>query len=183
MLWIRYYWSAKHDYRTVIPGEAGHSQMSDLEAKHDAPAVSVANGNAVPALLSMTRAFYALEHISIDEQRSRKALTPLLGESDLGRVYLIALDDETIGYCVVCFGYSLEFGGRDAFIDEIFLEEAHRGKGYGKIVLEQVADEARALGVMALYLEVERNNAPAQKLYDRAGFEKREKYFLMTRYL
>lgn len=135
------------------------------------------------SLLPMVEAFYALERIPFDAARSRAALAPLLGASELGRVYLIDVDGEPGGYCVVCFGYSLEFGGRDAFIDEIFLEETYRGKGIGRVVLDRVAEEARATGIKALHLEVERNNAPAQKLYDRAGFEKRVKYFLMTRYL
>ena len=145
--------------------------------------LQTASNAHITDLLRMVEAFYALEHIPFDADCSRAALAPLLGDSDLGRVYLIEVDGQMAGYCVICFGYSLEFGGRDAFIDEIFVLETHRGKGIGRTVLEKVAEEARALGIRALHLEVERNNTPAQRLYDRAGFEKREKYFLMSRYL
>lgn len=134
-------------------------------------------------ILPMMEAFYALEHIPFKDSHSRPALERILADPILGRAYLIELDGAVIGYCAVCFGYSLEFGGRDAFVDEIFLLEEHRGKGFGGIVLERVAEEARAHGVVALHLEVERNNAPAKRLYGRSGFEMRDQYFLMSRRL
>lgn len=145
--------------------------------------VRAATSDSIATILPMMRAFYALEHIHFAESHSRPALERLIGDPERGRVFLAELDGSIIGYCAICFGYSLEFGGRDAFVDEIFLLEEHRGKGYGEAVLEFVAGEARALGVKALHLEVERNNDRAQRLYDRAGFERREKYFLMSRTL
>ncbi len=39
------------------------------------------------------------------------------------------LDGTAAGYAALTFGFSLEVGGRDAFIDELFLIEAARGKG------------------------------------------------------
>jgi GNAT superfamily N-acetyltransferase len=39
--------------------------------------------------------------------------------------------DETIGYIVLTLGDSLEYHGRDAFVDEIYIRESHRGKGIG----------------------------------------------------
>ena len=86
------------------------------------------------------------------------------------------------GYLVVCFGWSLEFQGRDAFVDELYVREAFRGQGLGTRALEVAADLCRASGVRALHLEVERRNTRAQDVYRRAGFVDRE-YYLMTRRL
>lgn len=88
--------------------------------------------------------------------------------------------ESRLGYIVLTFGYSLEMGGRDAFIDELFLIETVRGKGIGKRVMELIQAEARRLGVHALHLEVGRENERAQRVYRVAGFQARQNFFLMT---
>src|SRR5690242_1648322 len=73
--------------------------------------------------------------IVFDEPVARAALMRLLDDPSLGRVWLLLSDDPeqaSAGYMVVCFGYSLEFGGRDAFIDELFVVAEHRGRGIGR---------------------------------------------------
>jgi ribosomal protein S18 acetylase RimI-like enzyme len=58
-----------------------------------------------------------------------------------------------VGYVVITLGYSIEYGGRDGFIDDLYL------------VPEP------ALGIGTLHLEVETGNDYASRLYRRAGFE------------
>lgn len=94
----------------------------------------------------------------------------------------IAEDELTAGYVVVAFGYSLEFHGRDAFVDELFLRPAFRGRSLGREVLRFVEEQCRAAGVTALHLEVERKNTAAQEFYRRLGFQDHDRY-LMTRWL
>jgi len=88
-----------------------------------------------------------------------------------------------VGYIALCFGYSIEFAGRDAFLDEFFVTEPHRGRGIGRRVLGLVIEEAGRLGVRCLHLEVARANHWAQRLYSSAGFESRDRFHLMSRTL
>jgi hypothetical protein len=37
-----------------------------------------------------------------------------------------------VGCVVLTLGYSLELLGRDAFIDEFYLREVYRGRGWGR---------------------------------------------------
>ena len=111
------------------------------------------------------------------------AVQPLLDDPALGRLWLIDVEGEAVGYIALCFGYSIEFAGRDAFVDEFFIDAAHRGRGLGRAVLERLVAAASAFNVRALHLEVARDNARAARLYGAAGFESRAKYHLMTRYL
>ena len=97
-----------------------------------------------------------------------------------GTIWLIYCDTELAGYIALCRGFSIEFNGFDAFIDEFFLAEPFRGRGLGARVLEQIRSQARARDINALHLEVARDNPAAQRLYHKAGFEAREKYLLMT---
>lgn len=126
------------------------------------------------------RAYHAFEGIAHPGEDLAAAIRPLLGESALGRVWLICADSQPVGYVAICFGYSIEFSGRDAFIDELFIIEEERGKGIGKAVLAQIKAEAALLGVKALHLECARNNRRAQRLYRSAGFVPRESFFLMS---
>ena len=128
-------------------------------------------------LLGFMREYYAFDGHGFDESKARRALTTLLRNASLGLVWLI-LDRETpVGYVVLCFGYSLEWLGRDAFIDEFYLREEYRGRGWGRATMAFVEEAARAAGVRALHLEVVRENAAALKIYRTMGFHEHESTF------
>ena len=109
----------------------------------------------------------------LDEAAARKALLTLLRDPSFGRAWLICNGQAAVAYVVLTFGYSLEFHGRDAFIDELFVEASHRGRGWGQRTLEFVEREAQTLGVRALHLAVSQQNHAAYETYHRAGFENR----------
>ena len=131
-------------------------------------------------IVELVRLYHAFEAIEFREQATTEALRPLLQHGDAGGIWLIELAGSTIGYIALCFGYSIELGGRDAFIDELFILEEHRGRGVGKTVLEEIQSKARERKVKALHLEVERSNDRARKLYRSLGFASRERFHLMT---
>jgi ribosomal protein S18 acetylase RimI-like enzyme len=83
---------------------------------------------------------------------------------------------------IVTFGYSIEFGGRDAFLDELFISPDARGRGLGTRALEVAAQACREAGILAVRLEVDRGNTGAQRLYRAHGFVDHDRY-LMTRWL
>ncbi|HEX7026454.1 MAG TPA: GNAT family N-acetyltransferase [Gammaproteobacteria bacterium] len=146
----------------------------DVELK----AATLAN---LDELLILVRAYHDFECIKHTDESRRAALLPLLAEDAApGRVWLILSSGQTVGYVAICFGYSIEFGGRDAFIDELYIVESARDKGIGTGVLERVKSEAARLGVLVLHLEVGLDNQRARRLYSRAGFESRDRFHLMS---
>jgi ribosomal protein S18 acetylase RimI-like enzyme len=58
---------------------------------------------------------------------------------------------------------------------------AHRGRGFGEAVLGELARFCVARGVKRLYLQVERVNTPALRLYERAGFTESHGYHYRRR--
>ena len=133
-------------------------------------------------LVGFMRALYAHDRIAFDEQTALEALAQLVGDESLGRVWLIEVDGAATGYVVLTYGFSLEYHGRDALIDELFVKEEWRGRGLGLRALEFVAQVCRARGIAAVHLAVEHTNARAQTVYQRFGFEAHERYF-MTKWL
>jgi diamine N-acetyltransferase len=75
-----------------------------------------------------------------------------------------------VGYVVLSFDFSLEYGGKNAWIDELFIRPELRGKGIGSKALDFAVQVARECGAKVLHLEVNRGN-PAIHLYRRHGFE------------
>ena len=124
------------------------------------------------------RAYYAFDGHAFDQSNARAALTALLRDPGLGRAWLI-LDGSTVaGYAVICFGYSLEWLGRDAFVDELYLRDEYRGRGWGRKTGEFVEEAVREAGVRTLHLEVVRQNTAALDVYRRLGFREHESTFL-----
>lgn len=98
-------------------------------------------------------------------------LQEFLSDSNLGGIWLIQYEQEVIGYIVLCYGFSFEYHGRDAFIDEFFIQEKFRHQGFGKKVLEFIKKEAFYLGIKALHLEVDLENVAGNMLYHQSGFK------------
>ena len=111
------------------------------------------------------------------EAEVRKSLCELLVTPSAGRAFLIRHDQLPIGYLVLSFGFSLEYGGKNAWIDELFIRPDFRGKGIGSQALDFAAQTARELGAKVLHLEVNRGN-PAIDLYRRNGFKDHDRFLL-----
>ncbi len=134
------------------------------------------------SLLELMQEFYACEHLPFDEAVARKSLEEILNNKSFGYIYLIVPDDMIVGYIVLTFGFSLEFHGRDALVDELYIREPYRGKGMGTKALEFVQEVCRQEGIHALHLEVDRGNIRAQELYRKSGFKDHNRY-LLTKWL
>jgi GNAT superfamily N-acetyltransferase len=114
------------------------------------------------------------------EDRVREILLELLESPHAGRAFLIFARDLCLGYLVLSFDFSLEYGGKNAWIDELFVERAFRGKSVGSKTLEFAFQAARELGAKVLHLEVNRGN-PAIDLYRRHGFEEHDRHWMSKR--
>jgi ribosomal protein S18 acetylase RimI-like enzyme len=134
------------------------------------------------AVLALHQAFFSEDGYPFREEESRANLARLLGDPGLGRLWVMDDGGEVIGYLLLAFGFSLEFRGRDAFVDELYVAPGQRGRGLGTRALSLAAEACRDLGVRALHLEVERNKESAQELYRRAGFVDHDRY-LMTKWI
>lgn len=137
----------------------------------------------IELLLRFNRELNEVDGTPFHEARTRTALINLIGRPDLGKVWLIGAAGRPAGYLVLTWGYSLEFGGRDAFIDELYLEAGQRGRGLGRQAIRFAEEQCRNEGVLALHLEVERDNARARSFYGKTGFASRARYFLMSKRL
>lgn len=134
----------------------------------------------VEDLLPLVREYHAFDGIEMREPALRRTIEALLADPALGMVWAIANCGGWFGYVALTYGYSIEFGGRDAFIDEFYIREDYRGRGFGGEVLELMKAHAREAGIAALHLEVDLDNSATQVLYGKMGFELRDRFALMS---
>lgn len=144
-------------------------------------ALTLATTDHLDRLLTLVAAFQAEVGISMTDEARDAAVRPLLEGCPHGVAYLIGPPRAPIGYIIISFGWSVEFGGMDGFVDELFVRPGVRGRGVAGEVLISLPRALAGVGLKALHLEVATENTSAQRLYKRAGFALRDGYHLMTR--
>src|ERR1700687_2818220 len=89
-------------------------------------------------LLPLVKAYYAFDGIAYDAETLRTALSKLLKDKSLGRVWIIDTERSLAGYAVLAFSYDLEFGGREAIITDLFVSARYRRRGLGARLLSMI---------------------------------------------
>ena len=129
-------------------------------------------------LVAMNTEFSLSDGHQPDPDRARCGLLPLLTSDEHGYV-LIARDPTTrhaLGYAAICLGWSIEIGGREAVLDEIYARD--RGTGLGSELLRHVEDTCARRGVLRIFMETEAPNHRARNLYLRHGYEQQESIWM-----
>ena len=133
-------------------------------------------------LVDMMREFYIESRTVFPARQAADAFGVILCDDRVGLVWVIERNEVAAGYAVLTAGFSMEYGGRDAFVDDLFVRRDHRKCGLGRMAMEAIVEECHARGIRAVHLEVARENVVAKKLYGRFGFEDKKRQ-LMTGYL
>jgi GNAT superfamily N-acetyltransferase len=136
--------------------------------------------NHIQELLDLMHEFYIWGDLPWKPDAARGALTALLEDDRLGQAWLTQEDGKRIGYMVFTYGYSLEFGGMEACLDELFILEEYRGRGFGSQTIQSIFPLIKAQGVRVLGLEVDFDDLRAQKFYRSLGFQRRDGYHTMV---
>jgi ribosomal protein S18 acetylase RimI-like enzyme len=116
-----------------------------------------------------------------DEPIACRLLHEFLANPNLGRVWIFSEGAAPAGYIVLTLGYSFEYHGRDAFVDELYVEPQYRRRGIARQALQFVEEQARGMGIQAIHLEVDHGNDPALELYRGSGYEDHDRYLMTKR--
>lgn len=142
----------------------------------DRLAVRPGTADDLEVLVALGRRYCDTDGHDFHEARARRAFAGLMAEPRWGTVLLAEIDGTAIGYAVVTVGYSIESGGVEALLDEVYLDV--RSQGLGSILLDRVLAEARRRGAHRLFLETEAANERARAFYRRHGFHQDDSIWL-----
>lgn len=134
----------------------------------------------LPILMRLMQDFHEFDHAEpFDKAPAQKAMEKIVSDDQIGLVWLIKSSGEIVGYIVLTLHYRLEARGVCANLDEIFIQEKFRGQGIGREAMQFLDNACRSLGVMAIQLEVKKDNPEASSLYQKVGFEKLDRDFML----
>src|SRR5689334_5416507 len=138
--------------------------IESVPVRHTSPMIRRAELPDRDELLQLIREFYAVDRHEFDVERVARGLDPLLADDTHGQVWLI----NKSGYAVVTWGWSLESGGREALLDEIYVRD--RGRGVGRELLTHAMAAAAKAGAIRMFLETEAHNERVRAFYASLGF-------------
>ena len=79
-----------------------------------------------------------------------------------------------IGACLTLMTFSTWRGARGAYVVDLFVESAVRGRNIGLLLLRHSAARAALRGATFIKLEVDRSNDGAARFYRRLGFAQKD---------
>lgn len=105
----------------------------------------------------------------MNADRFARTFEELMAKPDKGRIVLMERDGSVVGYAILIFFWSNEYGGDLVNIDEVFVSPTHRGGGVGEAFFTWLRSEWSGRAA-ALTLETTPANHRAIALYERLGF-------------
>jgi ribosomal protein S18 acetylase RimI-like enzyme len=134
--------------------------------------IRLARVSDLPELLHLIRAYYKFDGIRFQKSVIDAALSRLLRNRSLGRIWIMRDGVKPAGYVMLTFNYDLEFGGLEGIVTELFIESEYRTRGLGRCALEMVYGYCRSAGIRTVELQVEERNKSAQAFYRKLGFRR-----------
>src|SRR5437879_4719326 len=108
--------------------------------------------------------------VETPEAKLANAIQAVLRHPERGRILVAVERGSAVGMAALSFVWPLEHGGRSAWLEELYVEPSHRGRGIGRTLLRAACRVAARAGAAAVDLEVDAAHRRAGRLYARAGF-------------
>jgi GNAT superfamily N-acetyltransferase len=138
----------------------------------------------VATILQLIRDLATYERAPNDVTATEEQLVKVLfGEKPAAEV-LLAFENETpVGFAVFFHNFSTWLGRPGLYLEDLFVKPEHRGKGYGRALLVDLAKIARDRGCGRMEWAVLDWNEPAIQFYRKLGAKPMDEWtvFRLTR--
>ncbi len=128
----------------------------------------------IPLLVNMMQEFYEESNFVLDRQWATDSFSAFLSDDSRGAAWIGYYNGDAAGYVVMTIRFSMEYGGLDAFIDDLFVRVPYRRQGLGQTLLDTLFAKCQQRKVLAVHVEVGQNNVAANALYGNCGLKLRE---------
>ena len=124
----------------------------------------------VPLILRMIKALADYERLAHEVVATEDGLrAALFGPRPFAEVVIGSADGEPVGYALFFHNFSTFRGAPGLYLEDLFVYPDHRGRGYGKRLLQHVAGVAVARGCHRFEWCVLDWNESAIQFYRKAG--------------
>lgn len=132
--------------------------------------IALASGADREALLALLGSQLDEHSIGVASESLARAVDGVFADPGRGRFLVARLEGTAIGVAYLSYMWTLEHGGKSAWLDELYVVPAQRERGIGRDLLRAACDRAAQDGCAAVDLEVDVSHARAARLYEREGF-------------
>ncbi|WP_459130016.1 GNAT family N-acetyltransferase [Guggenheimella bovis] len=101
----------------------------------------------------------------------------LENEESPNHIFMIEYDGKVVGFMNSTYFYGVWAHGKVLYVDDFFLSEEYRGKGYGKRAINELIEWLKENGYKRLQLMAELTNPKASKFYEKEAFDKQTVHF------
>ena len=109
------------------------------------------------------------ESVALDPATLHRGVSKVLSDPAKGAYFVAAADRQVVGCLMITHEWSDWRDGDIWWIQSVYGDAAHRGRGVFRSLYAHVEQAARAAGARGLRLYVERENAVAQATYQAMG--------------
>jgi len=128
----------------------------------------------IPALIELLAALFAIESdFSPDPSRQRRGLELLMAQPQDLAVLLVARSQGglVVGMASAQLVISTAQGAASAWIEDVVVQQSLRGRGIGRLLLQEALAWAQRHGATRAQLLADRANAPALDFYRHVGWQ------------
>ena len=146
--------------------------------------IRAATSKDVPVILELIRALATYERAPSDVTATEEVLKEtLFGEKPAAEVLLLFEREIAAGFAVFFHNFSTWLGRPGLYLEDLFVRPEHRGKGYGRALLIELAKIARERNCGRMEWAVLDWNEPAIQFYRKLGAQPMDEWtvFRLTR--
>jgi GNAT superfamily N-acetyltransferase len=143
------------------------------------PAVIAAVTEAdLPALLLLMRGYCDFYEVDPSDEDLLAMSRALIDDPEREGVQLIARDDDgrATGFATIFWTWSTLSASRIGVMNDLFVDDRSRGTGVAEALIEACAERCRERGAASLDWTTARDNHRAQRLYERVGARRDERW-------
>src|SRR5207248_1778323 len=129
----------------------------------DAVDVRLATEAELEAVTALLVAQLREHRVQTPEAKIASAIQGLLRHPERGRILVAAGEGGPVGVAALSFAWPLEYADRSAWLEELYVEPAARGRGIGTRLLRAALRVAAEAGAIVVDLEVEADHQRAAR--------------------
>jgi GNAT superfamily N-acetyltransferase len=139
--------------------------------------IAVVTQADLPDLLPLMRGYCDFYEVEPSDDALLAMSRELIADPDKEGLQLIARDEaRAVGFATVFWTWSTLSASRIGVMNDIFVAADARGSGAAPALIEACAERCRERGVTQLDWTTAQDNLRAQKLYDRIGARRDERW-------
>ncbi len=109
-----------------------------------------------------------------DSDTQRKALSMIIGDPGVGRIFVAEVNGVVEGMVMLLFTVSTFLGKKVALLEDMVVAPEWRGKGLGSLLIDYAMEFATLEGLGRITLLTDGDNEAAKRFYRAKGFNRSE---------